>query len=540
MKADEDEHLEFKEAKNSYSFEDLLKYCAALANEGGGKIILGVTNRMPREVIGTQAFRDVGRTKAGLVEHLRLRIEADEELHHNGRVLIFSVPSRPLGSPIGVKGAYWMRSGESLIPMTPDQIKKIFEETGPDFSSEVCLTASLEDLDPQAIEKFRAMWKRKSGNSDLWKLTHQQLLQDAELIADKEVTNAALILLGTHKALGKYLGQTEVIFEYRSEFKSGPASQRIDYRQGALLFLEDLWTKINLRNDIQSFRIGLIMQDIPTFNESVVREALLNAVSHRDYRLSGSVFVRQYPRQIEIESPGGFLPGITPENILWKQAPRNRRLAEALAKCGLIERSGQGANRMFEECIRESKPSPDFTGSDEYRVFLTLRGEVQDPRFLEFLQRIGEEKLSLFTTEDLLAVDLIHREQPISEKPKSRLPNLIEKGIVESVGRGKGTRYILSRKFYRFLGKTGVYTRQRGLDRDTNKELLFKHIYENRKEGSRLMELTQVLPAISRGQVQRLLREMESARKIHHTGKTNAARWYPNPDVGEGIRQALR
>ncbi len=141
----------------------------------------------------------------------------------------------------------------------------------------------------------------------------------------------------------------------------------------------------------------------------------MNAVAHRDYRRIESVFIRQYPRRLEIVSPGGFLPGITPENFLWKQAPRNRRIAEAFAKCGLVERAGQGANRMLEECIKESKPLPDLSGTDEYQVALALRGEVQEPGFLRFLEKIGRERLAEFTTMDLLVIDLVHREQAVPE-----------------------------------------------------------------------------------------------------------------------------
>ena len=91
----EDEHLEFKEAKHNFHFEKLVKYCAALANEGGGAIILGVTDKIPRRIVGTMAFDDIERTKAGLVDDLRLRISVDEVRHRAGRVLVFSVPSRP-------------------------------------------------------------------------------------------------------------------------------------------------------------------------------------------------------------------------------------------------------------------------------------------------------------------------------------------------------------------------------------------------------------------------------------------------------------
>lgn len=239
--------------------------------------------------------------------------------------------------------------------------------------------------------------------------------------------------------------------------------------------------------------------------------------------------MRQFPRRIEIVSPGGFLPGITPENFLWKQAPRNRRLAEAFSKCGLVERAGQGVNRMFEESIKEGKLRPDLSGTDDYEVRVTLHGEVQDARFLRFLEQIGRERPGTFTTENLLVLDLVHHEQPVPEPLWPRLAVLVEQGAVERIGRGRGTRYTLSRRFYAFLGERGTYTRKRGLDRPTNRALLLKHIEDNQQDGSQLRELMQVLPAMSRDQVQSLLRELKSAGQVHPMGQTKASRWYPGP-----------
>ena len=413
--------------------------------------------------------------------------------------------------------------------MTPDLLQRIFAETGPDFSAEICPQAALADLEPEAVQNFRQRWIRKAENPALAHLTLDQLLIDAELLVDGGLTYAALILFGTRRSLGKFLGQAEVIFEYRSQEASIPCQQREEYRLGFFGFMDDLWQKINTRNDRQHFADGLFMWDIPTFNEMVVREAVLNGMAHRDYRLGASVFVRQFPRKLEIVSPGGFPPGITPENILWKQSPRNRRIAEALSRCGLVERSGQGVNRMFEECIKESKPWPDFSGSDDYQVVVTLQGEVQDPRFLRFLEKVGKERLASFATKDFLILDLIHREMPIPPDLRPRLLRLADHGVVEKVGRGKGVRYVLARQFYAFLGQKGVYTRKRGLDRETNKMLLLKHIRDNQKEGSRLQELRQVLPALSRGQMRGLLKELQKEGLIHHTGATRAALWFPGP-----------
>ena len=89
MKAGENEHLEFKEAKNRFDFEKLVQYCVALANEGGGRIVLGVTDSRPRQVVGTQAFLELERTKAGLLERLHLRISAASISSHGGSTALW-------------------------------------------------------------------------------------------------------------------------------------------------------------------------------------------------------------------------------------------------------------------------------------------------------------------------------------------------------------------------------------------------------------------------------------------------------------------
>lgn len=355
MSRREDEHLEFKEAKSSFEFDELVKYCVALANENGGKLVLGVTDKFPRRVSGSKAFQNLEKVKNDLLERLRLRVEAEEIAHPDGRVVVFSVPSRPIGVPISYQGAFWMRAGESIVSMTPDQLRKIFDESGPDFSAEICAKATINDFDPKAIEELRQRWFKKSKNQNLLTVSDKQLLIDAELVVNDGITYAALILLGFREALGRLLAQTEVIFEYRSSDNSIEFQQRKEYRQGFLLFYDDIWHTINLRNEVQHYQDGLFKWDVPTFNEVVVREGILNSVAHRNYRDPGSVFIKQFPRKLEIVSPGGFPPGITEENILWQQSPRNRRIAEVFSKCGFVERSGQGVDWMVENSIKEGK-----------------------------------------------------------------------------------------------------------------------------------------------------------------------------------------
>ena len=525
LEAPEGARLEFKEARHNYHFEKLLQYCVALANEGGGHVLLGVSDRRPRTVVGTQAFLQPGRTEAGLRQRLGHRIPVEELRYDNQRVLIVHVPARLPGTAWNLDGRYLKRAGDELASLGDAELKSMFDETGPDFSAQPC-AACLPDLSPVALADFRSRWARKAGNPRIEQQTDVQTLTDAELMIDGELTHAALILFGTRSALGRHLAQAEIVFEYRSSEASGPAQDRTEFREGFFLIHDRLWEKINLRNDRQSYQDGLFRYDIPTFDEAVAREALLNAFSHRDYRLGGSVFVRQYAQRLEIVSPGGFPPGIGPENIIDQQNPRNRRIAEALARVGLVERSGQGLNIMFETTIRQGKPLPNFTGSVAHEVRLTLEGGIRDPTFVRFLERLGNEKLMNFSTYDFLALDAIVREQALTEAMRNRIPGLVEAGAVEQRGRGRGRQYLLSRSLYASLGRAGAYTRRRGLDRETNKALLMQHLTDSGAEGAPIRDLLQVLPALSRNQVKRLLNELAVEGRAEVIGVTRAGRWF--------------
>jgi ATP-dependent DNA helicase RecG len=537
MRGKEGEHCEFKKASNRYDFGDLAKYCAALANEGGGRVILGVTNDRPRKVVGSKAFEQPERTRKGLCDQIPLGIDF-EEIHHpdctaGSRVLVFQVPSRPVGVPIKYDGRYWMRKEDSLVEMNEDRLRAIFAESGHDFTADVCPGLLLSDLDGGAIEEFRRRWRAKASRANdnalaerLSALSHEQLLTDAEACVGGQLNYAALILFGSQQAVGKYLAQAEVVFEYRSSDTSGPAQERVEYRWGFFGYHDDLWQRINKRNDTQDYRDGLFVTPISTFSERSVREVVLNAVSHRNYQLGGSIFVRQYTRRLEVDSPGGLPVGITVQNILDRQNPRNRRVAEILTKCGLVERSGQGMNLIYEEQIKHSKQAPDWSRSDQYQVGLTLHGTVQDPAFVRFVEKVGRETTASFDTHYWLLFARIARGEKVPSELADRVPRLIDLGVIE---RGKGRSLMLSRRFYEFVGQKGTYTRKKGLDRETNLALLLKHIEDNGAAGSKLDELCQVIPSLPRTTIQSLLQTLKRRGKAHPVGARRAGAWYSGP-----------
>jgi len=131
----ETEHLEFKEAKNQYDTTKLMRYCVALANEGGGKFVLGVSDKPPRKVVGTAAFQNTADIASKVFEKLHFRVDVEVLGHPDGRVLIFHIPSRPKGTAYQHEGSYLMRSTEDTVPMSEDRLRQIFAEGQPEWLS---------------------------------------------------------------------------------------------------------------------------------------------------------------------------------------------------------------------------------------------------------------------------------------------------------------------------------------------------------------------------------------------------------------------
>ena len=436
LNAPEGNHYEFKEAKNRYDFEEAVKYCCALSNCGGGKLVLGISDKRPRQVVGSNAFEQPERTRKGLMDKLHVRVDFQLYEHENKRVLVFEIAGHPLGLPIQVDGIAWWRDGDSLVPMPQEVLREIYAESGHDFSGDICPGLTLADLDNRAIETFRKTWGEYSGNKRIASLSAEQLLLDSDAITDDGVTYAALILFGKRGAILKHLSQAEIVFEYRSSEAAGPAAQREDFREGFFNCYERIWELVNLRNDKQHYQDGFFVFPVPTFNERVVREALLNAVSHRDYQLGGSIFIRQYRNRLVVESPGGFPPGITVENIINKHSPRNNRIASIFQRCGLVERSGQGMNLIYELAVKEAKPLPNFEGSDAYFVKLTMNGQVLDKRMLTLIKKIGDERLEAMTTDDYLLLSALFLGKGLDDIDPARFAHLAELDIVKYTERG--------------------------------------------------------------------------------------------------------
>jgi len=314
----ETEHIEFKEAKNGYDTTDLYRYCVALANEGGGKLILGITDKRPRKVVGSQAFRNPEDIKAKLLDKLRVRVEVEIVTHPQGRVLVFHVPPRSLGMPLHLDGVYLMRTGERLVPMTADKLRRIFDEGKADFLSQIVRSGLSADevvslLDTQGYFDLIKLPYPAERGAVLERFASEKLIQVREGLY--EITNLGALLFA--KDLDDFDGlarKAPRVIVYSGKSKLATRSDQF-IPKGYAVGFETLIRYVNAQLPSNEIIGRALRETTRMFPEIAVRELIANALIHQDFTETGtSVVIELYSDRLELTSPG--LPFIKPERFI--------------------------------------------------------------------------------------------------------------------------------------------------------------------------------------------------------------------------------
>lgn len=443
----------------------ILGYVAALCNEGGGRIVIGMHDAYPHKVVGTKQCQNaIGQLESNIYRDMGIRPDIyelyEDEKALKGRVLVIEVPPHPIGKVFKFEDVALMRVGEELKPMDDKTYISIIQEQEPDFSELICEDVTLGDLDQRAIGELKKQYARKQKNPSFLSLSDYQALKDLGLISGNKVTNAAVLLVGKEDIIDKLFPQAKVKLEYRNTESQIHFDSRKTFGQPFFLLIDELWEEINRRNGSVPVRKGPYIYDIPFFNEIVIREIVNNAFTHRDYRFGSEIVIKQYPQKFTIINGGGFPHGVTLDNLLTTPStPRNRLLADVLSKTGIVERSGQGMDKIFLYTLSEGKPKPDYSQTDDFNVIATLSATVKDTAFAIYIQTIQEElpddeKLTVF---DVLAMCEIRdgAKRPYDKEIAVRLEKL---GYIEKHGKTNAQYYILPRRYYELSGDLVAYS----------------------------------------------------------------------------------
>lgn len=378
--ASETPNLEFKEAKSQYDKKNLLDYCVAIANERGGHLILGVKNGPPpRDVVGTNAFQNPRKIAEQILDTLRFRVDVDEVSHPNGRVLVFSIPSRPNGTACHHDGRYLMRSGECLVPMSQDQLRRIFDEGKPDWMEEHARVDLTEDdvLELLAGEKY-------------YRLLRSPYPRDNYAVVERLVGDGLVDHLPSGKFAIRRIGAL-LLANQMSEF---PELSRKPVRVAVYTGkskLEPKLTQIGAKGYAVGFQglVSFVMAQIPQNEiirnalrtesklvpDEVIRELIANAIIHQDFSETGSsIAIDIYENRIDISNPG--IPVVQPERFIDCYKSRNERFADFMRRMGICEEKGSGIDRVVQIIEVFQLPAPAFT-CDGIRTQVTIFGPTR-------------------------------------------------------------------------------------------------------------------------------------------------------------------
>ena len=442
----------------------ILGYVSALCNEGGGYLVIGMHDSLPHKVTGTkQSENAIGKLESDIYRDLGIRPDVYELYdEQNKRVLVIQIPARPSGKVFKFEDVALMRVGEELKPMDDKTYISIIQEQEPDFSEEICENAQISDLDEEAIEILKEKYVLKQKNPAFRSLSNEQALSDLNLLKDGKVTNAAVLLVGKESVIARLFPQAKVMLEYRNTETQINFDNRFVFGKPFYKLIDELWNAINLRNGYIPVREGAYigLSSIPFFNEEVIREVVNNAFAHRDYRRNSEIVIKMYPTRLDVINAGGFPQGVTLENLLTvPSTPRNRLLADVLSKTGIVERSGQGIDKIFLYTLAEGKPAPDYSHSDDFTVTAILSATVKEIGFALFVQTIqtelpDNEKLTVF---DVITLCKIRDgERRIADR--TIVKKLEDKNCIEKHGKTNAQYYTLHRRYYEMVGKTAEYS----------------------------------------------------------------------------------
>ena len=371
----EHQRLEFKEAKVQFDNRKLYKYCVALANEGGGYLILGVADKPPRQVVGTAAFNNPVEMAQKLFESVGFRVDIEAVAHPDGRVLVFHIPSRPRGTAYHLDGAYLMRAGEELVPMSEDQLRRIFAEGGPDWLEEparqgIDAQQAVDLLDTQTFFELLKL-PYPTDRAGVVDRLMQERLVDATPDGYTIRRLGALLLAKRFEDFPELSRKAPRIVVYAGINKLQTKLDQVGGKGYAVGF-QDLVRFVMSQLPQNEVIEDALRKEVKLVPEVAIRELVANAIIHQDFAVGGmSVMIEIYADRVEISNPGD--PMVPVDRFIDGYLSRNERLADLMRRFAICEEKSSGVDKVVQAIENHQLPAPDFR-TTYHRTVVVLLG----------------------------------------------------------------------------------------------------------------------------------------------------------------------
>ena len=533
--------LEFKSDLKCLADRELVTAVVALANTEGGDLLLGV--------------EDDGTVTGLHPNHARLdslpALIANRTNPSLGvRVIPVSLPEGTVARIQVPKSRHLVATSEGLlqrrrlkldgtpeaVPFYPHEFMQRQSGLGMlDPSALPLEDIAVDQLDPLQRLRLRNAVRKYGGEQSLLPLADDELDGALGLTVEhrgrRVPTVAGLLLLGTEPLLRRYLPAYEVAFQV---LRGTDVQVNEFYRKPLLETFEEVELQFKPWVVEEELQVGLFRVPVPNYDRRAFREALVNALVHRDFSRLGAVHVKLDSSGLHISNPGGFIEGVTLDNLL--VAPphsRNPLLADIIKRIGLAERTGRGIDRIYEGMLRYGRPAPDYSLSNASLVSVFLANVAADRDFLKMVVE-QHDRLGDPIVEPLIILARLRDERrlttsdiaPVLQKSEAQtrtiLERLLEAGTIEAHGSGRGRSYTLSAGVYQQSGQKAAYIRQAGFDAIQQEQMVLKYIASH---GGIKREEAMALCRLNKDQAYRLLKRLANTGVIRFEGKGKGGKY---------------
>lgn len=542
----ETDTVEFKSWVKARNMKEIISLAVdeliAFANSKGGTVYFGVEDN-PVEVTGCNRNYDGQRMIEGIYDKtippLFSEISAFE---YEGKLVIALSVKADGKTYTTTDGRCLKRLGRNSKPAYPDELNNVYSSTqNPDFSARIMSDSTLGDINKLEVYNLKEKLRVRDSKSTLPDLDDIDFLRDLQLIKFdgdiEKLTIAGLLFVGKETSIQRLLPQAEVIYLHYSTNNLEEYDARIDMKLPLISVIDKLTERVQAYSKIENIQVGLFRLEVEDFPERVFQEALLNALSHRDYQSNAAVYVKQYPDRIVIENPGGFLDGITENNIITHPSiPRNKLIAETLQNLKYVQRTGQGVDIIFKDMVSMGKPYPKYRSFND-AVSLTIFSAIDNIEFVRFITEIQDKSNKIMPLAEMMILRTLldNRKEQLSElsekvqksldETKKLCNELVNSGLIEIVGK----EYMLTAKVYEALKSDVEYTRDKTIQYIKAKSMILEYLQTNDQITSAKI---QEMCGFTKQQARIVIDKMRSGKLIALKGKGPAARYV----LSNGVR----
>lgn len=532
--------VEFKSDRKRLSDAELVEALVCLANTEGGELWLGVED--DGQPTGLHADHMVLTGLPGLVAARTspsLQVTVDCFEVDGVSVARICVP-KAQGEVATQAGVYVRRrirhdGTPECVPMLPHERSSRASSFGlVDVSAQPVAGSTLADFDPLERERLRQAVQQHGGDRVLLELDDEAMdgalgFTQRQPDGSRVPTLTGLLLIGRESVLQQRVAPHELAFQVLAQ----QAVRFNEFRRFPLLKALD-WLETNFRpyNPEQELQVGLFRVPVPLVDMAAFREAVANALIHRDYHRLGAVHVRLEDEALVISNPGGLVDGVTLANLLVTEPrPRNRALADAMKRIGVVERSGRGVDTIYRGMLKFGRPAPDYGRTDSHNVVLSLPTVPADVAFRRMVVDAERNRSAELPIDSLIVLAVLREFKRLSTdalathiqrdatSAKRTLEALTEAGLVEAHGNTRGRSYTLSAAVYSMVSDKAAYTRQVGFGPIQHEQMVLSYIRQHGQiKRAEVMELCR----LTEGQVKRLLQRMLGANQIVMRGQSKA------------------